>query len=127
VCAILASRDHLVVKLWKIGKEKYMDREAQYEAYCNDRSVKEIMEDELDSICDRLMSPGSEAADEQDKGRAESLCWAIALIENPYAPDMVRVKGRMMIRYERRLKAALEIDAESNEPEPETAEAMEIA
>src|ERR1041384_3340257 len=69
VCAILASRDHLVVKLYKIGKEKYMDREAQYESYCNDRSVKEIMEDELDSIIYRLMEEGG-SADGRDPGRA---------------------------------------------------------
>lgn len=105
VCAILASRDHLVVKLYKIGKEKYMDRVEQYEAYCADRSVKEIMEDELDSILERLMDDG-EAADGQDKGRAESLCWAIALIENPYAPNMDQVKGKMMLRYERKLREA---------------------
>lgn len=117
VCAILGSRDHLVVKLWRIGKERYMDREAQYESYCKDRSVKEIMEDELDSICDRLMSEGGEAADGQDKGRAESLCWAIALIENPYAPNMVAVKGKMMLRYERRMREAEETVAVSNEDE----------
>lgn len=117
VCAILGSRDHLVVKLWKVGREKYMDREEQYLAYCNDRSVKEIMEDELDSILERLMTPGSEAADGQDKGRAESLCWAIALIDNPYAPNMVAVKGKMMVRYERKLRQAMNIE------EPETADA----
>jgi len=119
VCAILGSRDHLVVKLWKIGKEKFMDRQAQYESYCNDRSVKEIMEDELDSICDRLMTPGSEAADGRDPGRAESLCWAIALIENPYAPNMDAIKGKMMLRYERRLRESevVETVAASNEEE----------
>lgn len=123
VCAILASRDHLVVKLWKIGKEKYMDRQEQYESYCADRSVKEIMEDELDTICDRLMTPGSEAADGRDPGRAESLCWAIALIENPYAPNMDAVKGKMMLRYERRLREAIIPTEDGTEPEIVAADA----
>jgi hypothetical protein len=35
------------------------------------------------------------------------LCWAIALIENPYAPNMDAVKGKMMLRYERRLREAI--------------------
>lgn len=113
VCAILASRDHLVVKLYKIGREKYMDR-GDYESYCQDRSVKEIMEDELDTICERLMDDGG-AADGRDPGRAESLCWAIALIENPYAPNMDAVKGKMMLRYERKTREA-EAGAQETDP-----------
>lgn len=109
VCAILASRDHLVVKLSKIGKEKYMDRIDQYEKYCEDRSVKEIMEDELDTIMDRLMNDGG-AADGRDPGRGESLSWAIALVENPYAPNMDKIKGEAMLRYERRMREETEAE-----------------
>jgi len=106
VCAVLASRDHLVVKLHKIGKEKYMSR-GNYEAYCMDRSVVEIMEDELDSIISRLMDDGG-AADGRDPGRGESLSWAIALIENPFAPNMDHVKNKAMLRYERTLREETE-------------------
>jgi hypothetical protein len=107
VCAILASRDHLVVKLHKIGKERYMSR-GDYEAYCEDHSVKEIMEDELDVIIWRLMEQDESAADGQDKGRGESLSWAIALVDNPYAPNMDIVKNKAMLRYERKLREATE-------------------
>lgn len=120
VCAILGSRDHLVVKLWKV--KNYMDRQAQYESYCNDRSVKEIMEDELDSIIDRLMTPGSEAADGRDPGRAESLCWAITLIENPYAPNMDHAKNKAMLRYERKLRESAAVETELESDESDTVE-----
>jgi hypothetical protein len=117
VCAILGSRDHLVVKLYKIGREKYMSR-GNYEEYCADRSVKEIMEDELDTIIARLMLDGG-SADGRDPGRGESLSWAIALIENPYAPDMDHVKNKAMLRYERSLR-----EASNTDEQLETMEAM---
>lgn len=78
-----------------------------YARYCEGKSIKEIMEDELDSIIMRLMTPGSEAADGRDPGRGESLCWAIALVENPYAPDMDKAKGEAMLRYEDTLRSSM--------------------
>lgn len=70
-----------------------------YENYCKDKSIKEIFEDELDAVIERLMNAGG-AADGRDPGRGESLAWCIAVIENPYAPNMDDVKGRAMLRYE---------------------------
>jgi hypothetical protein len=53
----------------------------------DDINVVKILSYELDIVLERYMTK-SEAADGQDPGRAESLAYAIAVIENPDRPDM---------------------------------------
>ena len=72
---------------------------------CSGRSLVEMMEDELDSVVERLMN-GGEAADGRDPGRAEGIAMCIALIRQPYNPNIDVVREAAMERYE----AAMEED-----------------
>jgi hypothetical protein len=69
---------------------------------CSGRSLVEMMEDELDSIVDRLMSGGA-AEDGRDPGRAEGVAFCIALVRQPYNPDIDKVREAAMLRYEESL------------------------
>jgi len=66
---------------------------------CAGRSLVEMMEDELDVIVNRLMT-GGEAADGRDPGRAEGVAFCIAIIRQPYNPDIDLVRNDAMLRYE---------------------------
>lgn len=63
------------------------------------KSLLERMWEELDSIVERLMS-GAEADDGRDPGRAEGVAFCIALITQPYAPDVDKIRQLAMERYE---------------------------
>jgi hypothetical protein len=67
---------------------------------CAGRSIVEMMEDELDSVVERLMNGGA-ADDGRDPGRAEGMAFCIALIRQPYNPNMESVREAAMDRYER--------------------------
>lgn len=67
------------------------------EATCTDRSLVEMMEDELDTIIERLMSGGDA---EGDKGKAEGVAYCIALVRQPYSPSVPDVKNEAMLRWE---------------------------
>lgn len=60
-------------------------------------SLLEKMWEELDSIVDRLME-GAEAADGRDPGRAEGVAYCIAIVQMPYAPDMMAIRAQAMDR-----------------------------
>lgn len=64
---------------------------------CQGKSILEMLWDELETIVERLMA-GAEAED--DKGRALGTAYAIAVIENPYLPDIERVRKEAMRRWE---------------------------
>lgn len=64
---------------------------------CGGKSILEMMWDELDAIVERLMGGG---AAEDDKGRAQGVAMCIALVENPYLPDVERVREQAMDRWE---------------------------
>lgn len=66
---------------------------------CAGRSLVEMMEDELDSIVERLMNGGA-AADGRDPGRAEGVAMCIAIIRQPYNPNIEAVREAAMERYE---------------------------
>lgn len=85
-----------------------------YANYCKGKGIREIIEDELDTIIDRLMTPGSEAADGRDPGRGEALSWCLAVIEEPYAPNMDKIKGEAMLRYEAKLREATFVQCSAN-------------
>lgn len=62
----------------------------------------DLLEEDLDDVIDRLMSPGAEAADGKDSGRAESLAYALAVMTNIAHPDIEEVKDEAMLRWEAR-------------------------
>ena len=64
---------------------------------CNGKSILEMLYEELDAIVERLMAG---AASEEDKGRAQGVAYAIAVIENPYMPNIERVREAAMDRWE---------------------------
>jgi hypothetical protein len=64
---------------------------------CKGKSILEMMWEELDAIVERLMGGG---AAEEDTGRAQGVAYAIAVIENPYLPDMERIRNEAMDRWE---------------------------
>lgn len=66
---------------------------------CSGKSLLEMMEDELDSVVERLMNGGA-AADGRDPGRAEGIAFCIALLKQPYNPDVMKVREAAMERYE---------------------------
>lgn len=60
------------------------------------------IQEELDTIVDRLQSEDGAAEDGRDPGRAEALCRALAMIRNPYAPDFDAERDGAMERWEAR-------------------------
>jgi hypothetical protein len=64
---------------------------------CAGRSIFEMVWDELDAVVERMMN-GGEA--ETDKGMALGLASALAIIKNPYRPDIEAVREEAMARYE---------------------------
>lgn len=87
------------------------------------RSIIEILWEELDSIMDRLMEDGEPDSEDfwwghddfnaeehkeacrewgEERGRAQSMAYAIAVMMNPYAVDTPAVKKTAMARWEER-------------------------
>lgn len=64
---------------------------------CHGKSILEMLWEELDTIVERLMAEG---AGENDKGCAQGVAYAIAVIENPYYVDIERVRKEAMDRWE---------------------------
>jgi len=66
------------------------------------KSLLAMMWEELDSIMDRLMHPGSEAEDGRDPGRAEGVAYCIAVVQSPYAPNINDIRAQAVERWEER-------------------------
>ncbi len=64
---------------------------------CAGRSIKEILEGELDDIIERMMT--GQAADD-DKGKAQGVAYCIAVFTNPYSPNVPAIKNEAMLRWE---------------------------
>jgi hypothetical protein len=67
------------------------------------KSILELMWDELDALMEILMMPGDFDLDEDIRwyrGRANGLATCIALVHNPYVPDVVAVRQLAKDRYE---------------------------
>lgn len=88
-CKVLDQKKELMSKL---------ESDSRNYASCGGRSILEILEDELDVVVERLLTPGAEAADGTDKGRASGIAYAIAVIENPYSPSIPSVRGASVHR-----------------------------
>lgn len=67
------------------------------------KSVLDLLWERLDAFVDALMEPvNHEEASEETKGRAYGMAEAIALITNPYYPDIDAVRGEAMERWGQR-------------------------
>lgn len=91
-CKVLSQRMEMMAV--KKGKEEFSSAPSA----CAGKSLVEIMWDELDHLVDNLMDDGSEAGDGLDKGRADGVAFCIALITNPYYPNVPAVKAEAMDR-----------------------------
>jgi hypothetical protein len=70
------------------------------------KSILELMWDELDALMEILMAPADFNLEENlawYKGRANGLATCIALVHNPYVPDVVAVRALAKERYEQAL------------------------
>lgn len=68
-----------------------------------DSTVTKLLNYELDIVLERYMTK-SDAADGQDPGRAESLAFAIAVIENPDRPDMPAILRAAIQRIKQQMR-----------------------
>lgn len=62
------------------------------------RSILSILWDELMTISERLLS-GESAEDGRDPGRAEGVAYCIAVMTNPYKPDIEAVRAEVVRRW----------------------------
>jgi len=65
---------------------------------CGGKSIKEILEEELDTVVERIMT-GQDAEDGRDPGRAEGVAYALAVFQNPYRPNIESVREEAMDRW----------------------------
>jgi hypothetical protein len=67
---------------------------------CGGKTLYDMIWDEMMVVTDRLIGAG-EAADPDDVGAARSLAWVIAVMQNPYLPNVDAVREQVMERWER--------------------------
>lgn len=97
-CVIARDMENYVVDTKLYQQRMLMD---PHRPTCDGLSVLEMIEAELDAIMERLMAPeGAQAEDGRDPGRAEGLAVAIAIIRNPYRPDLDLVRAMAVERWE---------------------------
>lgn len=69
------------------------------------KSVLDLLWERLDSFVDELMAPAHEGGElelAERKGHAYGMAEAIALVTNPYHPDIDAVRGEAMERWGQR-------------------------
>jgi hypothetical protein len=66
---------------------------------CGGKSLYEMLWDELMVVIDRLMT-GATADDQRDPGRAEGIAYCLAVMQNPYLPNIDAVREQAMERWE---------------------------
>lgn len=66
---------------------------------CAGKPIIEMMWDELMAVYERL-AEGAEAKDGRDPGRAEGMALCIAILQNPYQPNIEAVREESVRRYE---------------------------
>jgi hypothetical protein len=69
---------------------------------CEGKGLIEMLEDLLDGSFDQLMSPAGLEQPELEKGYALGLSTAIAVLTNPYFPNVDVIKAEAVERYEAR-------------------------
>jgi hypothetical protein len=83
------------------SKKKQAKLAAKWESECGGKSILEMYWDELDSLMLVLMDPEENVVEvaELRKGRAEGVAWCIAVLVNPYHPDINAIRGQAVDRY----------------------------
>lgn len=66
---------------------------------CGGKSILEMLWDELDAIVERLQADASDDL-AADRGRAQGVAYSIAVIQNPYLPNIEAVRAEAMDRWE---------------------------
>lgn len=69
-------------------------------SHCGGKTLYQMIWDEMDIVLDRLMEDGD--ADPEDVGAARAVAYIIAIMRNPYRPDIEAVKQEAMERWEAR-------------------------
>lgn len=72
---------------------------------CGGKTLYDMIWDEMMVVTDRLIGAGDQA-DPDDVGAARSLAWVIAVMQNPYLPNVDAVREQVMERWEREDQAA---------------------
>lgn len=75
---------------------------------CGGKSLYEMIWDEMMVVTDRLIGIGQAGGtpEPDDVGAARSLAWVIAVMQNPYLPNVDAVRDQVMERWEREDQAA---------------------
>lgn len=101
ICRIMESKERLVAK---------RDDFATAPLECAGMSIIEHIEVQLDQVIRTLMesAAGEHAITNPEdvllwRGQAQGLCEALAIIRNPYLPNIVAIKAEAMERYEAEL------------------------
>ena len=88
------------------------------EGMCAGRSLKEIIEAELDVVLERLLNDWQRNPADlnlegqtvlawgEERGAAQGLAYALAVITNPYYVNVEEIKNEAMLRYEARMEEA---------------------
>jgi hypothetical protein len=66
---------------------------------CGGQTIMELIWNEMMVVTDRLISDG-EGAEPDDIGAARSLAWVLAVMQNPYLPNVDSVREQVMERWE---------------------------
>lgn len=66
---------------------------------CGGKTLYEMVWDELMVVMDRLMT-GAQAEDGRDPGRAEGIAFCLAVMQNPYLPNIDAVREQAMDKWE---------------------------
>jgi hypothetical protein len=85
---------------------------------CGGQSLYDMVWDEMMSITERLMT-GQEAED--DVGAARAIAWVLAVMQNPYLPNVDAVREQVMERWDN------EQAANPESPKPTRAQSARVA
>ena len=104
-----------------MAKDKGKKKKAKEKKLCEGRSLLDMMWEELMAVYERLVS-GAAAADGRDPGRAEGIAFCIAIVQQPYNPDIESVREEAMRRWDEK-----ELEAQSTRELSDAEEAAENA
>jgi len=113
LCQLLQDRNNYMSK-------KDFLRDASRDVSCAGKSLVEMMEDRLDEVFSRLKTEPAE--DGRDPGRAEGIATCIAIIRNPYSPNINIIRAEAVERWEAATTEP-ELDDEEDDEEAEDVDA----
>lgn len=107
-CIVYEQRREIMARSWMRDEDKSVT--------CAGKSILEMMEIELDEVMERLMLNGGLP---NDVGAAQGIATCLAIIKNPYYPNIDSIKAEAVIRWEVRQADALSLDSAGDEEEEE--------